>query len=71
MGDGAVFMIYPGRLNRALSGVPDSWSAIEYMTIDDIYDQVTQAGPGCRRDTKDAFRMVSVAEDNQHLLAFQ
>ncbi|KAI3095133.1 hypothetical protein CBS147333_9859 [Penicillium roqueforti] len=40
-------------------GIPDSWSAIEYITIDDIYEQATQAGP------------VPVAEDNQHLLAFQ
>lgn len=55
-------------------GIPDSWSAIEYMTIDDIYEQVIQAGPGCtiiKRDIKDAFRIVPVAEDNQHLLAFQ
>lgn len=55
-------------------GIPDSWSAIEYITIDDIYEQVTQAGPGCtiiKRDIKDAFRIVPVAEDNQHLLAFQ
>ncbi|KAJ5904837.1 uncharacterized protein N7473_001753 [Penicillium subrubescens] len=55
-------------------GIPDSWSAIEYMTIDAIYEQVTQAGPGCtiiKRDIKDAFRIVPVAEDNQHPLAFQ
>jgi hypothetical protein len=33
-----------------------------------------QAGPGCtitKRDIKDAFRIVPVAEDNQYLLAFQ
>jgi hypothetical protein len=44
------------------------------MKIDDIYDQIIQAGPGCtiiKRDIKDAFRIVPVAEDNQHLLAFQ
>ncbi|KAJ5283407.1 hypothetical protein N7505_001387 [Penicillium chrysogenum] len=44
------------------------------MTIDDIYEQVIQAGPGCtitKRDIKDAFRIVPVAEDNQYLLAFQ
>ncbi|KAJ3453583.1 hypothetical protein MRS44_017830 [Fusarium solani] len=55
-------------------GIPDSWSTIEYMNIDDIYDQVVQAGPGCtiiKRDIKDAFRIVPVAEDNQHLLAFR
>ncbi|KAK9848349.1 hypothetical protein MYU51_016749 [Penicillium brevicompactum] len=55
-------------------GIPDSWSAIEYITIDDIYEQVTQAGPGCtiiKRDIKDAFQIVPVAEDNQHLLDFQ
>ncbi|KAJ5343427.1 uncharacterized protein N7506_003251 [Penicillium brevicompactum] len=55
-------------------GIPDSWSAIEYTTIDDIYEQVIKAGPGCtiiKRDIKDAFRIVPVAEDNQHLLAFQ
>ena len=55
-------------------GIPDSWSAIEYMTIDAIYEQVAQAGLGCtiiKRDIKDAFRIVPVAEDNQHLLAFQ
>ncbi|KAJ5778452.1 hypothetical protein N7520_001698 [Penicillium odoratum] len=55
-------------------GIPDSWSAIEYMTIDHIYEQVIQAGRGCtiiKRDIKDAFRIVPVAEDNQHLLAFQ
>ncbi|OKO92884.1 hypothetical protein PENSUB_12565 [Penicillium subrubescens] len=55
-------------------GIPDSWSAIEYMTIDDVYKQVIQAGLGCiiiKRDIKDAFRIVPVAEDNQHLLAFQ
>lgn len=55
-------------------GIPDSWSAIEYITIDDIYKQVTQAGLGCiiiKRDIKDAFRIVPIAEDNQHLLAFQ
>ncbi|KAJ6000957.1 hypothetical protein N7481_001366 [Penicillium waksmanii] len=54
--------------------IPESWSAIKYMTIDDIYKQVTQAGLGCiiiKRDIKDAFRIVPVAEDNQHLLAFQ
>jgi hypothetical protein len=31
------------------------------MTIDDIYEQVIQAGPGCtitKRDIKDAFRIV-------------
>ncbi|KAF4769439.1 hypothetical protein HAV15_008849 [Penicillium sp. str.  len=62
----------PGKgLNQ---GIPDPWSAIEYITIYDIYEQVTQAGPGCtiiKRDIKDAFRIVPVAEDNQHLLAFQ
>ncbi|KAI9038001.1 uncharacterized protein KD926_011433 [Aspergillus affinis] len=55
-------------------GIPDSWSAIEYITIDDIYDQIIQTGPGCtitKRDIKDAFRIVPTAEDNQHLLAFQ
>ncbi|KAJ5413721.1 hypothetical protein N7509_000348 [Penicillium cosmopolitanum] len=44
------------------------------MTIDNIYEQVIQAGLGCviiKRDIKDAFRIVPVAEDNQHLLAFQ
>ena len=44
------------------------------MTIDDIYEQVTQAGPGCtiiKRDIKDAFRIVPIAEGNQHLLAFR
>jgi hypothetical protein len=44
------------------------------MKIDDIYDQIIKAGPGCtiiKRDIKDAFRMVPVAKDNQHLLAFQ
>jgi hypothetical protein len=44
------------------------------MKIDDIYDQIIQAGPGCiiiKRDIKDAFRIVPIAEDNQHLLAFQ
>ncbi|KAG2005332.1 hypothetical protein GB937_008875 [Aspergillus fischeri] len=62
----------PGRgVNQ---GIPDNWSAIEYMKIDDIYDQIIKAGPGCtiiKRDIKDAFRIVPVAEDNQHLLAFQ
>ncbi|KAJ5557676.1 hypothetical protein N7513_003262 [Penicillium frequentans] len=55
-------------------GIPDSWSAIEYLTIDHIYEQVIQAGRGCtiiKRDIKDAFRIVPVAEDNQHLFAFQ
>ena len=55
-------------------GIPDSWSAIEYMRIDDIYEQVTQAGPGCtiiKRDIKDALRIVPIAEGNQHLLAFR
>ncbi|KAJ5874994.1 uncharacterized protein N7529_003424 [Penicillium soppii] len=48
-------------------GIPDPWSAIEYMSIDDIYEQVIQAGPGCtiiKRDIKDAFRIVPVTEDN-------
>lgn len=62
----------PGQgLNQS---IPDSWSAIEYMTIDKIYEQVTQAGHGCtiiKRDIQDAFRIVPVAEDNRHLLAFQ
>ena len=61
----------PGRgVNQ---GIPDNWSAIEYMKIDDIYDQIIKAGPGCtiiKRDIKDAFRIVPIAEDNQHLLAF-
>ncbi|KAJ5124315.1 uncharacterized protein N7515_008140 [Penicillium bovifimosum] len=38
-----------------------------------IYQWSIQAGPGCtiiKRDIKDAFRIVPVAEDN-HLLAFQ
>ncbi|KAJ5400295.1 hypothetical protein N7465_010784 [Penicillium sp. CMV-2018d] len=55
-------------------GIPDSWSAIEYMTIDNIYEQVIQAGPGCatiKRDIKYAFRIVPIAEDNHHLLAFR
>jgi hypothetical protein len=45
------------------------------MKIDDIYDQIRKAGPGCtiikQRDIKDAFRIVPVAKDNQHLLPFQ
>ncbi|KAJ5215290.1 uncharacterized protein N7498_001697 [Penicillium cinerascens] len=55
-------------------GIPDSWLAIEYMSIDKIYEQVIQSSPGCtiiKRDIKDAFRIVPVAEDNQYLLAFQ
>ncbi|EED11627.1 conserved hypothetical protein [Talaromyces stipitatus ATCC 10500] len=55
-------------------GIPDNWSAIEYMKIDDIYDQIIKAGSGCtiiKRDIKDAFRIVPVAQDNQYLLAFQ
>ncbi|KAJ5894645.1 hypothetical protein N7495_006336 [Penicillium taxi] len=55
-------------------GIPDSWSAIEYIIIDAIYEQIIQAGPGCtiiKRDIKDAFRIIPVAKDNQHLLAFQ
>lgn len=55
-------------------GIPDAWSVIEYMAIDDIYDQILQAGAGCniiKRDIKTSFRIVPVAEDNQHFLAFQ
>lgn len=46
-------------------GIPDSWSAIEYMTIDDIYNRSYKLAQVAQ------FRIVPVAEDNQHLLAFQ
>ncbi|KAJ5195502.1 uncharacterized protein N7498_008940 [Penicillium cinerascens] len=74
MGGGAVSMIYPGPLDKASTRAYRTPGQIEYITIDDIYEQVIQAGLGCtiiKRNIKDAFRIVPVAENNQHLLAFQ
>ncbi|KAF4450101.1 reverse transcriptase [Fusarium albosuccineum] len=49
----------PGRgVNQS---IPDSWLAIEYMNIDDVYDQVVRSGPGytvIKKDIKDTFRIV-------------
>lgn len=43
--------------------IPDSWSAIEYMTIDAIYEQVTQAGPGCTIIKRDATEACWISVD--------
>ena len=53
-------------------GIPDSQSAIKYIIIDDVYNQVTHTSLGCtiiKRDIKDAFRIVPITKDNQYLLS--
>ncbi|ODA75794.1 hypothetical protein RJ55_08682 [Drechmeria coniospora] len=54
-------------------GIASTVSAISYMTVDIILDAVRRCGHGCflvKRDIKDAFRIVPIAQSQRPLLAF-
>ncbi|KAJ5413768.1 hypothetical protein N7509_000395 [Penicillium cosmopolitanum] len=61
----------PGRsVNESIS---DTASAIQYISIDQIFDLIRTSGRGCyiiKRDIKDAFRNIPVAPAARRLLAF-
>lgn len=53
--------------------IPDSASAIQYISIDNIFGLIRTSGRGCyiiKRDIKDAFRNIPVAPADRPLLAF-
>lgn len=53
--------------------IPDSASAIQYVSIDNIFDLIRTSGRGCyiiKRDIRDAFRNIPVAPADRPLLAF-
>ncbi|KAJ5378275.1 uncharacterized protein N7496_005684 [Penicillium cataractarum] len=53
--------------------IPDSASAIQYISIDNIFSLIRTSGRGCyiiKRDIKDAFRNIPVAPADRPLLAF-
>ena len=54
--------------------IPKNYSAIEYITIDTIFQLAVDAGKNCliiKRDIKDAFRNVPIAVQHQWLLGFE
>ena len=54
-------------------GIPLIARAIVYITLENIFNMVVRAGRGClliKKDIKDAFRNVPVAEEDQWLLGF-
>ncbi|KAJ5385651.1 hypothetical protein N7509_008192 [Penicillium cosmopolitanum] len=61
----------PGR--SVNESIPDTASAIQYISIDHIFDLIRTSGRGCciiKRDIKDAFRNIPVAPADRPLLAF-
>lgn len=61
----------PGR--SVNESIPDSASAIQYISIDNIFDLIRTFGRRCyiiKRDIKDAFRNIPVAPADRPLLAF-
>ena len=61
----------PGR--SVNESIPDSASAIQYTSMDNILDLIRTSGQGCyiiKRDIKDAFRNIPVAPADRPLLAF-
>jgi hypothetical protein len=63
---------HPGR--SVNESIPDSASAIQYISIDNIFDLIRTSPRRCyiiKRDIKDAFRNIPVAPADRPLLAFR
>jgi hypothetical protein len=64
---------YP-RTRSVNTNIPDDYSLILYLTVQDVLDIVRKARKGCflvKRDISDAFRNILVAATSQWLLGFR
>ena len=57
--------------NSVNHGIPKDWCSLSYASMDDALQLIRTLRPGCqllKMDLKNAYRVVPVHPDDQHLL---
>ena len=57
--------------NSVNHGIPEDWCSLCYASVDDALQLICSLGPGCwllKMDLKDAYRVVPIHPDDQHVL---